>query len=60
MWCAFDEPGALGSVEYKLMEESYMQAVEYWGIDPGHKVLQIFAYASELEVFKSWEDRARG
>jgi len=28
LWCATDEPGELWGVEYQLMEEFYLQAVE--------------------------------
>ena len=42
------------------MEEGYMEAVEFRGIDPGHDVLQIVANAFKIEICESGKDKARG
>jgi hypothetical protein len=49
LWCTTDEPGELWSVEKELMEEGYRQALELWGIDLGHEVLQVFADPLECQ-----------
>jgi hypothetical protein len=60
IWCAADELGELRGIEYELMEEGYVEAVESRSIDPGHDVLQIVAYAFEIEIRESGEDKGRG
>ncbi len=58
VWRAIDELGELWNVEYTLEEESYMKYVELRSIDPGYKVLQIFAVPLESQPGKGGEESA--
>ena len=54
-----DELGEMGSVKYQVMEEGYLQVVEHRGIDPGHKVVQIFASPFDVQLNKNGENACR-
>jgi len=56
IWSATDELGDSWSVENELREKLYIQPIELRGIDPGDKILQIFAYAFEIESGESGKD----
>ena len=49
----------MGSVKYQLMEEGYLQVVELRGIDPGHKVVQLFASPFDVKLSENGENAWR-
>ena len=54
--CATDELGESWSMEYELTEKHYLQPVKSRSIDPGDKILQIFAYTDENEFSEGGKD----
>jgi hypothetical protein len=52
-----DESNELWCIIFGLVEENYTQPLE-WGINTGHKVLQVLADSFEDETFENRKDRA--
>jgi hypothetical protein len=57
-WRATDELVEFWSGEVNIVEERDRQQVESRGIDPGHKVLQVFVDPFERKPRESGKDRA--
>jgi hypothetical protein len=58
-WRATDELVEFWGVEVNIIEERDLQQVESRGIDPGHKVLQVFVDPFEPKLGESGKDRYR-
>ena len=51
LWYATDELREMWGVEYGLLKERYLQAVEYRSrINPGYKLLEVVAHAFKLQL----------
>ena len=57
-WYAVEKLDELWRIEYNLIEKNYIQPVQLWGIDAGHKVLQVIADPFERKNSENREDRA--
>jgi hypothetical protein len=57
-WRATDELVEFWGVEVNVIEERDRQQLESGGIDPGHKVLQVFVDPFEPKRSESGKDRA--
>ena len=56
-WWTINELGELWEVKIDLIEESYTQGIEFWGIDEGHEVLYVFDNPFKTKIMESGDDR---